>query len=65
MAGPKLIPQVQLGIPVFCIGGITRANVSELAGHGARHIAVSSALFSSSDPGAEYKSLVQALGESA
>jgi thiamine-phosphate pyrophosphorylase len=63
-AGPKLVPQVQLDIPVFCIGGITRANVSELAGHGARHIAVSSALFSATDPAVEYKALVHALGES-
>jgi len=64
-AGPEMIPRVQLAIPVFCIGGITRANVAELAGHGARHIAVSSALLSASDPAVEYKALVQALGDRA
>ncbi|MEZ5990922.1 MAG: thiamine phosphate synthase [Planctomycetota bacterium] len=66
-AGPSLVSQVQpeLQIPVFCIGGINRANVAELVGHGARHIAVSSALLNAPDPGAEYKLLVDALGERA
>ncbi|MCA8945163.1 MAG: thiamine phosphate synthase [Planctomycetes bacterium] len=67
MAGPSLVSQVQpeIQIPVFCIGGINRANVAELVGHGARHIAVSSALLNAPDPGAEYKLLVDALGERA
>jgi thiamine-phosphate pyrophosphorylase len=65
IAGPRLVSQVQLDIPVFCIGGINRTNVAELAGHGARHIAVSSALFNTPDAGAEYSALVQALGERA
>jgi thiamine-phosphate pyrophosphorylase len=62
--GPKVVSQVQpeIHIPVFCIGGITPANVGELVGHGARHIAVSSALFNAPDPGAEYKALCKALG---
>ncbi|MCA8910505.1 MAG: thiamine phosphate synthase [Planctomycetes bacterium] len=67
VAGPKAVSQVQAGvqIPVFCIGGITPANVGELVGHGARHIAVSSALLNAPDPGAEYKALCKALGEHA
>ena len=65
MAGPSAVSKVQVDIPVFCIGGITRANVGELVGHGARHIAVSSALLNAADPGAEYRGLCQALGERA
>lgn len=67
MAGPALVSHVQpeLNIPVFCIGGINRTNVAELVGHGARHIAVSSALLNAPDPGAEYLALASALGEHA
>lgn len=65
ITGPKGVSEVQIDIPVFCIGGITRANVGELVGHGARHIAVSNALLNAADPGAEYKALVEALGERA
>ena len=64
-AGPSAVSKVHVEIPVFCIGGITESNVAELVGHGARHIAVSSALLNASDPGAEYLSLVKALGERA
>lgn len=65
VTGPRGVSEVRVDIPVFCIGGITRANVGELAGHGARHIAVSSALLNAADPGAEYRALCQALGEQA
>jgi thiamine monophosphate synthase len=65
MAGPGRGSQVQLDIPVFCIGGINRTNVAELAGHGARHIAVSSALFNTPGAADEYTALVQALRERA
>lgn len=65
VGGPSLVPTLRVEIPVFCIGGIGRDNVAELVGHGARHIAVSSALLNASDPGAEYLALCKALGERA
>lgn len=65
ITGPRGVSEVQVDIPVFCIGGITRATVGELVGHGVRHIAVSSALLNAPDPGAEYKALIEALGERA
>ena len=65
MAGPSAVSTVQCNLPVFCIGGITRDNVSELVGQGARHIAVASALLNAADPGAEYQALLEALGEQA
>ncbi|MCA8914388.1 MAG: thiamine phosphate synthase [Planctomycetes bacterium] len=67
LGGPALVSTVRPGmnIPVFCIGGIRQDNVAKLVGHGARHIAVSSALLNASDPGAEYLALCKALGERA
>jgi thiamine-phosphate pyrophosphorylase len=65
MAGPAAISRILVKIPVFCIGGITRANAAELAGKGARHIAVSSALLNAADPCAEYRALCGALEERA
>ena len=65
MAGPGTIPQVKVDIPVFCIGGISRQNAGELVRHGAKQIAVSSALQNADDPGAEYKALAAIMKEQA
>jgi thiamine-phosphate pyrophosphorylase len=47
--------------PVVGIGGITAANVAQLAALGIRHLAVASAVFAAADPVAAFRSLATQL----
>lgn len=64
LAGIQLAEQVsalELPVPVFAIGGITREKVGELKAAGVRRIAVSTALIAQDDPESATKKLIEAM----
>jgi thiamine-phosphate pyrophosphorylase len=62
--GPDLLRAVaaEIRLPAFAIGGITRANLSEVLATGFCRIAVSGAVAAASDPARAAKELLAALG---
>lgn len=51
----------RLGVPAFCIGGITRKNVREVSRRGADRIAVCAGIMGTADPRAASRALLRAL----
>lgn len=63
LVGPALAEQVSalnLGVPVFAIGGITRERIPELKQAGVKQFAVSSAIISAADPQDAAKRMIDA-----
>lgn len=63
LVGPALAEQVSalnLGVPVFAIGGITRERIPELRKAGVKQFAVSSAVISAADPQDAAKRMIEA-----
>jgi len=63
VVGPEMISAIapQLRIPFTCMGGIKRHNVDQVLAHGARHVAVVTAVTAEADPGAAARALVEAI----
>jgi len=66
-AGPRLLESVaaRVTIPIVAVGGITAGNVGQVMQAGARGVAVISAIFDSSSPGAAARRLAEAMVEAA
>ncbi|MCC6175138.1 MAG: thiamine phosphate synthase [Chloroflexi bacterium] len=64
-AGPEMLAQARTRVqkPIVGIGGVTAANLGQAIAAGADAVAVISAVFSSTDPGAATRALLTAVAE--